>query len=93
LESQALNEASLHLKILDAKYEPANIDKIVWECEYLTVDKQMQLLSLLYKYEHLSDGSLGIWHNEPYNIELKSGAKHFILGHFQFLKSTKQLLK
>jgi hypothetical protein len=30
----------------------------------------MQLLSLLYKYEHLFDGSLGIWHNKPYNIEL-----------------------
>jgi thiamine phosphate synthase YjbQ (UPF0047 family) len=30
LESQALNEASSHLKkILDAKYEPANLNKIV----------------------------------------------------------------
>jgi hypothetical protein len=50
LESQALNEASSHLKkILDAEYEPANLNKIVQECEYLTVDEQMQLLSLLYK--------------------------------------------
>ena len=94
LESQALNEASSHLKkILDAKYEPANLNKIVRECEYLTVDKQMQLLSLLYKYEHLFDGSLGIWHNEPYNIELKSGPNLFIVGHFQFLKSTEATLK
>jgi hypothetical protein len=30
LESQALNEASSHLmKILDAKYEPPDLDKIV----------------------------------------------------------------
>jgi hypothetical protein len=78
LESQVLNEASSHLnKILDTKYEPADLDKIVQECEYITVNEQMQSLSLLYKHEHLFDGSLGIWHNEPYNIELKSGAKPF----------------
>jgi hypothetical protein len=40
-ESQALNDASSHLKkILDVKYEPANLNKIACNCDYLT-DEQM----------------------------------------------------
>jgi hypothetical protein len=46
-------------------YEPANPNKIVQECEYLTVNNQIQLLSLIYKYEHLFDGSLGTLYNKP----------------------------
>jgi hypothetical protein len=37
----------------------------------------MQLLSLLYKYQHLFDGSLGTWNANPYNIELKPDAKPY----------------
>jgi hypothetical protein len=60
-ESQALNDASSHFKkILDAKYEPADFDKIARNSDYLTDhDEQMQLLSLLHKYQHLFDGLLG----------------------------------
>jgi hypothetical protein len=77
-ESQALNDASSHLKkILDAKYEPADLDKIARNCDYLTDDKQTQLLSLLHKYQHLFDGSLGTWNDKPYNIELKPDAKPY----------------
>jgi hypothetical protein len=51
-ESQALNDASSHLaKILDAKYEPADLDTIARNCDYLTDNEQMQLLSLLHKYQ------------------------------------------
>ena len=40
-ESEALNDASSRLKkILDAKYEPADLDKIARDCEYLTDDEQ-----------------------------------------------------
>jgi hypothetical protein len=64
-ESQALNDALSCLnKILDMKYKPA-------DCDYLTDDKQMQLLSLLHKYQHLFDGLLGTWNAKPCNIELK----------------------
>ena len=46
-ESQALIDASSHLKkILDAKYEPADLDKIARNCDYLTDDEQMQLLAI-----------------------------------------------
>jgi hypothetical protein len=46
-ESQALNDASSHLKkILDMKYEPADLDKIARNCDYLTDNKQTQLLRM-----------------------------------------------
>jgi hypothetical protein len=77
-ESQALIDASSHLKkILDAKCGPADLDKIARNCDYLTDDKQMQLLSLLHKYQHLFNGSLGTWNAKPYNTELKPDAKPY----------------
>ncbi len=73
-----LNDASSHLKkILDAKYEPADLNKIARDCDYLTDNKQTQLLSLLHKYQHLFDGSLGTWNGKPYNIELEPNAKPY----------------
>ena len=75
-ETAALNEASSRLKkILDAKYEAADLDEVVRACGHLDDTEQSQLLALLRKYEHLFDGTLGTWHNEPYDIELKEGAK------------------
>jgi hypothetical protein len=77
-ESQALNDASSRLKkIIDVKYEPADLDKIAPNCDYLTDDEQMQLLSLLHKYQHLFNGSLGTWNDKPYDIELKPDAKPY----------------
>jgi hypothetical protein len=77
-ESQALNDASSRLKkILDTKYEPADLDKIACNCDYLTDNKQTQILSLLHKYQHLFDGSLGTWNDKPYDIELKPNAKPY----------------
>jgi hypothetical protein len=67
-----LQEAAERIKrILDAKYEPANLDEIVNSCSHLTQDEQIQLKTLLKKYEHLFDGSLGTWVGEKYDIELK----------------------
>jgi hypothetical protein len=43
----------------------------------LTDDEQMQLLSLLHKYQHLFNGSLGTWNGKPYDIELKPNAKPY----------------
>jgi hypothetical protein len=77
-ESQAINDASSRLKkILFTKYEPADLNKIACECDHLTEDEQMQILSLLHKYQHLFHGSLGTWNDKPYNIELKPDAKSY----------------
>ena len=48
-------------QIIDAKYCPADLTKIVEECTHLSKDEQKQLLKLLHKYEHLFDGTLGTW--------------------------------
>ena len=33
--------------------------------------------ALLSKYKHLFDGTLGTWQKDPYNTELKEGAKPY----------------
>jgi hypothetical protein len=40
-------------EILDAKYEPANLDEITAKCTHLTDEQQDQLNSLLKKYKKL----------------------------------------
>ena len=77
-ETEALQEASAHLqKILDAKYMPADLNEVVWACGHLTEDEKHQQHALLSKYKNLFDGTLGTWQKEPYNIELKEGAKPY----------------
>jgi len=63
--------------ILDAKYEAADLDEVIRACDHLDADEQSQLQALLHKYEHLFNGTLGTWNDEPYNIELKEGAKPY----------------
>jgi len=74
-DTPCLQEAAERIKqILDAKYEPANLDEITRSCTHLTQDKQRLLKTLLKKFEHLFDGSLGTWTGDDYDIELKSDA-------------------
>jgi hypothetical protein len=92
--SQALNDASSRLKkILDGKYEPADLNKIACNCDYLTDDEQMQILSLLHKYQHLFEGLLGTWNAKPYNIELRPKAKPYHSRPFLVPKIHKATLK
>ncbi len=53
----------------------------------------MQLLSLLHKYQHLFDGSLGIWNDKPNDIELKPNAKPYHSRPFQVPKIHEMTLK
>ena len=57
--------------IIDAKYCPADLQKVVEECKHLTATEQRQLLLLLQKFEHLFDGTLGTWNTDPVDLELK----------------------
>jgi hypothetical protein len=59
----------------------------------LTDDEQMQLLSLLHKYQHLFDGSLGTWNGKPYDIELKPEAKPYDSRPFLVPKIHEVMLK
>jgi hypothetical protein len=77
-DTPCLEEAAERIKqILDAKYEPANLDEITASCTHLTNEEQYELNSLLKKYESLFDGTLGIWKGENYDIELRKDAKPY----------------
>jgi len=63
-------------RILDAKYEPADLPKVVEEnCSHLTVKQRKQLLKLLQKHEKMFQGTLGKWVGEEVHFELKEGAQ------------------
>ena len=57
--------------IIDVKYAPQDIDKIVEKCVHLTDSEREGLKKLLTKFEPLFDGSLGEWNTEPIDLELK----------------------
>ena len=65
-------------KILDAKYEKANLPKVVDDnCPHLSVNESNSLLRLLLQYEELFDGTLGDWQDEPVKFELQPDAKPY----------------
>ena len=48
-------------RILDAKYQRADLSQIVSNSKHLNNNKQIMLHDLLTKYEFLLDGTLGTW--------------------------------
>jgi hypothetical protein len=63
------------VKILDAKYEKADLPKIIQEnCAHLSTSQRNKLLKLLLEYEEMFDGTLGDWQDEPVGFTLKPGA-------------------
>jgi hypothetical protein len=51
------------------------------------------LKALLYKFEHLFDGTLGDWKTDPVSFKLKAGAKSFQLAPFSVPKIHEATLK
>ena len=64
-------------EILDAKYEKADLDKVVQDCTHLSPLEKQQLLALLKRYEFLFDGTLGKWTTDPVDLELKADVKPY----------------
>jgi len=64
-------------KILDAKYEKANLPEVVNNCTHLSVTQKNALLRLLLQHEELFDGTLGKWQDELVNFELRPEAKPY----------------
>ena len=64
-------------RILDAKYEKADLSKVVTDCTHLSEEECTKLYELLVKYKPLFDGSLGKCNGEPYHIELKPGVEPY----------------
>ncbi len=66
------------VKILDAKYEKADLNAVITDnCKHLSVPDQKKLLKLLTKFEDLFDGTLGDWDTEVVSLKLKEGAKPY----------------
>ncbi len=77
LEPESTKElTNCTVKILDAKYENADLPQIFKDtCSHLSESKKLELLSLLQKYELMSDCTLGKWKTEPVHFKLKEGSK------------------
>ena len=74
-------------RILDAKYEKADIDEYLREYDHLSSDDRTCLRALLSKYETLFDGTLGKWNRKPVSLTLKPNSKlvqcrPFAIPHF-----------
>jgi len=69
-------------RILDAKCDKADVEKICEEQAELDEQQREQLAVLLCKHEALFDGQLGRWHGQEVKLELQEGAKpHHALAH------------
>eukprot|EP00804_Cyclotella_cryptica_P017417 CCRYP_016643-RA/>CCRYP_016643-RA protein AED:0.05 eAED:0.05 QI:1387/-1/1/1/-1/1/1/282/1119 len=78
-ELQSALEATKRLiKILDAKYEKADLRAIVRDnCTHLSGPEQARLLELLQEFEELFSGKLGDWDCKPVSLQLKEGAQPY----------------
>ncbi len=66
------------VKILDTKYEKADLPAIIREnCSHLTASDREKLFSVLLKLELLFDDTLGDWKLPPVSFELKEGLKPY----------------
>jgi len=80
-------------RILDAKCEKADIEKICLEQAELDQKQRDQLAVLLRKYETLFDGQLGCWHGQEVKLELKEGAKPYHAQAYNVPRCHMQTLK
>ncbi len=82
------------VKILDAKYEKADLPAIIREnCTHLvTASIREKLLSVLLKFEALFKGTLGDWKLPPVSFELKEGMKPYHGRPYPILHKHKALL-
>jgi hypothetical protein len=66
------------VKILDTKYEKADIPAIIREnCSHLKASDREKLLLVLLEFEPLFNGTLGDWKLLPVSFELKGGMKPY----------------
>ena len=81
LESDsAINSTRSMRRILDAKYEKSDLNKVMTgNFQHLTATKSHILLHLLNKFEDLFNGMLGMWETTPVYLELKDEAKPVLL--------------
>jgi hypothetical protein len=91
MEPQSTQDATKCVtRILDAKYQKANLQSIiVHNCKHLSADQQKKLLQLLKKYKLLFHGTLGDRKTKPVSFQLKEGVSSYHGQAFPGPKSTK----
>ena len=55
----------------------ADLDEVVRNIPHLTMEQKGQVLTMLYRFESLFEGKLGLWDTPPVTLELEEGAKPF----------------
>ena len=82
------------IKILDAKYEKADLPSIVENnCLHLSLQQRIELLDLLMEFEELFDGTLGEWDTDRVSLELKEGARPYSCNPYPVPRLHKDTLK
>jgi hypothetical protein len=93
-EPDALHEeADKRSKILDAKYQKADLKNIAQSTKGLTEEQQTQLWHFLNKYENLFDGTLGNWRGADYRIELQEGVKPYHVKPYSVTRAYEQMFR
>jgi hypothetical protein len=62
------------MEIQDAKYEKADLARVVSKCNYLQKKERAAILKLLLNYEDLFDGTLGTWNGPEVEIKVRKDA-------------------
>ena len=77
-EDPSLADASERVKrILDAKYDKADLTEICQGQDQLNETDQQKLQTLLERYEDIFDGTLGTWKGTKVELDLVEGAKPY----------------
>ena len=93
-ESESVKNATSRLKkILDAKYEKADLKQVVKSLEYLKKHEKKSLLKLLQKHETMFDGTLRTYTGSKYKIELQEGATPYHAKAFPIPRIHEETLK
>jgi hypothetical protein len=79
MEPQSTQDATKRVtRILDAKYQKADLQSIVRDnWKHLSANQQKKLLQLLKKYESLFDGTLGDWKTKLVSFQLMEGVSPY----------------
>ena len=80
-------------KILDAKYEAADLEKICSAQSHLKIEQQQKLLTLLNKYAELFDGKLGVWKGTTVDLELNADATPYHAKPYPIPKCHEETIK
>eukprot|EP00978_Attheya_sp_CCMP212_P023065 scaffold69823_cov70-Attheya_sp.AAC.1 len=80
-------------RMIDAKYEKADLRDCVKQCVHLNIENQQKLYKVLVKYEGLFDGTLGTWNAPPVDFTLKPNAVPYHARAFPIPQSLIELFK